>query len=96
MSRQKEFLDIIYLCAQELNKQLPTDTQLELSEYTPIIGKNSSLDSLGIVTLIVAIEEKIRLLGIDFDLIDNLVYPSHETRSNLTMLDIARFIDENS
>ena len=45
-------IDIIYKCAEELNKQLPEEGKLILDETTAIVGKNSTLDSLGLIMFI--------------------------------------------
>jgi acyl carrier protein len=54
-----EIEKIILLAAEELNLQQPDDRQLELSPDTQLFGKGSRLDSLGLVNLIVMVEEKI-------------------------------------
>ncbi len=49
----------ILLATEELNLQQPDDRQLELSPETQLFGKGSKLDSLGLVNLIVMVEEKV-------------------------------------
>ena len=56
MSKKKETLDVIYNCVVELNKQLPEEGRLSLNESTAIVGKDSNLDSLGLVMLLINIE----------------------------------------
>jgi D-alanine--poly(phosphoribitol) ligase subunit 2 len=43
---------------KELNEQLDVDKQVELAENTVLFGRGSRLDSLGLVNLIVLVEEK--------------------------------------
>ncbi|HTX78508.1 MAG TPA: hypothetical protein VMC62_02520 [Longilinea sp.] len=43
---------------KELNEQLDADKQVEVSENTVLFGRGSRLDSLGLVNLIVLVEEK--------------------------------------
>jgi D-alanine--poly(phosphoribitol) ligase subunit 2 len=43
---------------KELNEQLDENKQLEVSENTVLFGRGSRLDSLGLVNLIVLVEEK--------------------------------------
>lgn len=72
MLNKEEFLEIIYKCAEELNKQLPKEGKVVLEESTAILGENSSLDSLGIVMLTVSIEEHIASKGISVHILDIL------------------------
>ena len=64
--------EIIFKCAEELNKQLPEESKIILDESTAIIGKNSPLDSLGIVTLMISIEEHVAYKGIKINIMDVL------------------------
>ena len=72
MLNKDEFLEIIYECAAELNKQLPEEDKVALEETAAIVGENSSLDSLGIVILMVSIEEHIANRGISVHILDVL------------------------
>jgi len=49
----------IYSAIDEINKQLPNENRLDKSLDTVVIGPESKIDSLGIVNLIVTIEENI-------------------------------------
>ena len=70
MSSKEKIIDIIYKCARELNRQLPEEGKLPLKECTAILGENSPLDSLGLVMLLVSIEEQITRLGIVCNILD--------------------------
>ena len=88
-----KILDIIYKCAKDLNKQLPEEGRLTLSEATPIVGDNSVLDSLGIVMLIVSIEEAVAHMEIDCNLVDILT-SNIDNPPFTTMGDLADWIEK--
>ena len=52
-----KILDIIYESIDEVNDQFSTDYQMIKSRDTVLFGKSSQLDSLGLVNLIVAVEQ---------------------------------------
>ena len=56
---KKKILNTILQAVKEVNEQFPEDKQLEQSAKTVIFGKGGQLDSLGLVTLLVIIEQKI-------------------------------------
>ena len=72
MLTKEDIKDIIYKCAEELNRQLSEESKIALEESAAIIGENSSLDSLGIVMLIISIEEHIASIGISVNIMDVL------------------------
>ena len=56
----------------QLNEQLPVDQQLERSPSTALSGPDGVLDSLGIVNLIVLVEETIeRRFGASVNLLED-------------------------
>ena len=55
----EKILNLIYVSLDECNEQLPDEEQLEKSSNTKIFGRGSKLDSLGLVNLIVAVEQNI-------------------------------------
>ncbi|MCX6250462.1 MAG: hypothetical protein NTX61_06900 [Bacteroidetes bacterium] len=59
MITKSKLLHIIYNCIDELNLQNEPDKQLLKTEETVIFGKASPLDSLGLVNLIVALEDAV-------------------------------------
>ena len=88
MRNKEKFLEIIYKCAEELNKQLSEEGKITLEESTTLIGKNSSLDSLGIVTLMISIEEHIANTGISINIMDVLTEsyePPFETIGEMSL-----------
>jgi acyl carrier protein len=53
----QDVLDVIYGCIDEVNRQLPHDARLLKSADTVLVGEGGVLDSLGYITLLVALEE---------------------------------------
>ncbi len=65
------FLEIIYSAIKEVNKQQPPEYQLNLDKNEFLISDKSSLDSLGLITLLINIEEKIsKKFKINLNLLD--------------------------
>ncbi len=50
---------VLFSALDEINEQLPKDRRLGKSLETVLFGKSGKLDSLGLVHLIVAVEQKI-------------------------------------
>jgi acyl carrier protein len=55
----KNIVEMIFTTIDDLNELLPPAQQLEKSVDTVVFGADGKLDSLGLVTLIVAVEQKI-------------------------------------
>ena len=56
---------------EELNQQLPPEAQLEVSPDAILLGPDGRLDSLGLVNLILLIEERMaRELSVEISLTD--------------------------
>ena len=88
MRNKEKFLEIIYKYAEELNKQLSEEEKITLEESTTLIGENSSLDSLGIVILMISIEEHIANTGISVNIMDVLTEsdePPFETIGEMSL-----------
>ena len=57
---RSRILDIVYELIRELSEELKDEKKLnlnELSESTPLFGRDGSLDSLGLVNLVVGVEQ---------------------------------------
>ena len=54
-----DVLNLIYAAIDEVNLALPPERQIVKSPETPLFGRSSKLDSLGLVNLIVASEAQI-------------------------------------
>jgi len=59
MIRKEQVLEMIYECIDELNEQKISAETLVKDKDEIFYGKNGKLDSLGLVNLVVAVEEKI-------------------------------------
>lgn len=57
--KRERVLDIVYGVMEELNEERASELRLPLSQDTVIFGSNSNLDSLGLVNLIVGVEQGI-------------------------------------
>ncbi len=55
----EKILASIYSVVDQLNLQNKQERALEKSPHTILLGKDGQLDSLGLINLIVAVEEKI-------------------------------------
>jgi acyl carrier protein len=74
MSNKEKIIHSIYKAIDEVNQQFSEELRLEKSLNTSLLGGRSKLDSLGFVTLIVTIEQKIEEeLGISISLMDKVV-----------------------
>ena len=59
MKTHDRIRQLIFSAFDELNEQLPAARKLPKSETTSLVGTGGVLDSLGLVNLIVALEQKI-------------------------------------
>lgn len=55
----KDLENVIFESMKMLNEQFPAEKQLELKSDTILFGKDAKLDSLGLVNLIVLVEENV-------------------------------------
>ena len=53
----KKIESISYKCIEELNRQFPPELRLQNSMDAILVGEGGILDSLGLITLIVSLEE---------------------------------------
>lgn len=60
MTKQEDIFQAIYRAVDYLNAELPPEHQLEKTPETRLFGSQSVLDSLRLVTLIVAIERELQ------------------------------------
>lgn len=52
-------IGVLLDAVDDLNRQLPKEGQLEKSTETVLSGEGGQLDSLGIINLIIAVEQKV-------------------------------------
>lgn len=60
MIQKDRILRAVFLAIDELNLQLPQEERLLKETGTVLLGESGSLDSLGVVSLIVLTEEKLQ------------------------------------
>ena len=56
---QDESLQIIFEAVEEYNQQVADDQHLESAAQTILFGRGGKLDSMGLVNLIILVEEKV-------------------------------------
>lgn len=67
----KDALDAIYQTIDEVNRQLPSGATLAKSKETVLLGEAGKLDSLGLITLLVSVEDALQSrLGIQITLLE--------------------------
>lgn len=57
MPPKSEYLDVIYGAIREINAQMPPDQRLAAAPDTILVGEGGVLDSLGLINLLVLVEE---------------------------------------
>ena len=71
MGNRKTIENLIITSVKEINEQLPQEQQLGQSTKTVLFGKDGKLDSIGLVTLLVIIEQNIEdEFGVNITLAD--------------------------
>jgi len=60
MAMEKQVEDLLFSAIDEINEQLPDGHKVQKTMDTPLFGENSVLDSLGLVNLIVNVEQKVQ------------------------------------
>jgi acyl carrier protein len=56
---KEDLVQTIYEAMEELNEQLPEESNLPKEHETVLFGENGLLDSMGIINLLVILEEKL-------------------------------------
>ena len=71
MPLDEQVFEIVGACIRELARQLPEEQRIEALRDTVLMGDGGRLDSLGLVSLFVNIEERLSEdLGLQSDLLD--------------------------
>ncbi|MFY7819390.1 MAG: hypothetical protein ACOVP3_00905 [Rhodoluna sp.] len=82
MTTQATILDIIYKALPSVNEALPPELRLQPTPSELIMGENSKIDSLGFVTLVIAIENELTdAMGSCPSLVEELAAPNINIRS---------------
>jgi len=94
MLEHKKITVLIFDVIKEINQIQPKDKRIELSMNTVLYGNNSKLDSFGLVSLIVGIEEKLQdITGKSIVLADEKAF-SRERSPFLTVSSLADYVSE--
>ena len=59
MSKNERIFEAVYCAVDEVNRQISSDRQINKSENTELLGESALLESVEVVSLIVAIEQEI-------------------------------------
>lgn len=70
MVSRQEVEQIVLRAIDGLNRARPSSQQLELSPTAPIFGRGSPLDSLGLVALLIDVEDLLRDIDVEVTLSD--------------------------
>lgn len=92
MVKNEKALKVIYSAIDDLNSQISEENRIEKNEATPLFGRSARLDSLELVKLIVAVEEKIKEeFGVSITLADEKAM-SRETNPFETIGALAAYV----
>lgn len=93
MNANEKALDAVYAALDELNRLRPADQRLPRQPDTSLVGPAGYLDSLGLVTFVVALEQKVEdLLGGSITLTDPALMS--ETGVFSTVSSLAEYIQQ--
>ena len=94
MSSLKSVVDVVYGAVDELNEFLDPDERLDKSPEVPLIGTGARLDSLGLVNLIVIVEEKVQeAFGVGVTLVDERAMSQSKSPFR-TLGSLTEFVEE--
>ena len=94
MTAGQPVVDAINSAVDDLNEILDADERLGKSPDEALIGKNAKLDSLGLVNLIVLVEEKIQQkFGVGITLVDERAMSQSKSPFR-TLGSLAEFVEE--
>lgn len=94
MTTSKAVVDIVYGAVDELNELLDVGERLDKAPDVALIGTDARLDSLGLVNLIVLVEEKVQqTLGIGVTLVDERAMSQSKSPFR-TLGSLTEFVEE--
>jgi D-alanine--poly(phosphoribitol) ligase subunit 2 len=94
MTAGQPVVDAINSAVDDLNEILDADERLGKSPDEALIGKDAKLDSLGLVNLIVLVEEKIQQkFGVGITLVDERAMSQSKSPFR-TLGSLAEFVEE--
>ena len=89
----KIIIELIYENIETINQDLPEELKLEKSIETAFLGEGSKLDSLGLINLIVAVEQNVEdKFGKTITLADEKAI-SQEISPFKTVISLANYIE---
>ena len=97
MNKVNRLRGVVYRTLDIVNGLLPADQALEATDNLVLIGRNASLDSMGFVNFIVALEEELeRELGKEMNIADllNLQHEDSEAETISTVADLVNVLSE--
>ena len=96
MSSYEQTLQMVLKCAEELNAQIAAEKRIELSADAALLGDGRRLDSLGLVTLCVNVEQSANeKLGISCAVLDELMN-EQDPHPFMTIAGLAKWISEQA
>lgn len=75
----EQIQNAIVAAVQEVNLTLPVHMQLSSDPEAVIFGKGGALDSLGLVNLVLAVEERLERAGVKISLTDERAMSQHRS-----------------
>ena len=87
---KNKIVELIYRTIDELNEQREADDQISKTEDTVILGHDSMIDSLGLVNLIVSLEQSVNdEMDVEITLADEraMMMESSPFRTVMTLAD---------
>jgi D-alanine--poly(phosphoribitol) ligase subunit 2 len=94
MTASQPVIDAIHSAVDDLNEILDADERLGKSPDEALIGKDAKLDSLGLVNLIVLVEEKIQQkFDVGITLVDERAMSQSKSPFR-TLGSLAEFVEE--
>lgn len=95
MAKAPAILDIVLECAAVVNKQLPAEARLACAADALLLGDGGVLDSLGLITLCVGIEQALsEKMGVQCAVLDRLM-TEQEPHPFATLGSLAEWIEQD-
>lgn len=96
MDQTSRIASTITQCIEQLNKQLPAASRLSTTADTILIGDGGQLDSLGVITLFVNIEQELESKhGLSSALFDTVT--SEDSMDSMSTVEkLVQWINENA
>lgn len=94
MNRHKEIASAVFYAVDEVNQQLVEQPKIEKSLDTRLLGEESNLESLSLISLLVAVEQQISTsLNVNLDLTDITLASASDDHSVEILSSIGTLVD---